>query len=93
MTAQHVGSVPTYISSGLFELMKKAVENPKWCNDWKGVWHDVLTMSLAAYQVPAARAGRWLFDVIITGVGRKRRHCLVICLDGAGVTLMLPEDC
>lgn len=92
VTAQHLGTVPTFISCGLFEMMRKAVENPKIHNDWRGVWHDVLTMSAARSRARQGLSGTWPFEVIITGVGNNRKHRLFITLDGAGITLMRPED-
>ena len=36
---------PVACTIGVFELMKKAVEHPRWCNDYPGILHDILTMS------------------------------------------------
>ncbi len=86
---------PVAMTAGVFSLIKRAVEHPKHCNDYKGVWHDVLYMS------HAAPAKRWqtgcLFPVIITGTGRRRNHTLKIECgpgdDGEPVmTVMLPEE-
>lgn len=71
VTRQHFGSVHVAMTSALFELIKKAVEHPRHCNDWRGVWHDICWMS----RVTVARGGG-LFIVIIAGTGRIRNHIL-----------------
>ncbi len=86
---------PIAMTAGVFAVIQRAVENKKYCNDYKGVWHDVLYMS----RVMPIR--KWstgcLFKVIITGTGRKRYHTFKIeC--GAGdnaepvLTVMLPDE-
>jgi hypothetical protein len=55
VSAQHVGSAPVAMTSALFEMIRGAVENRKHCNDWKGVWHDVLWMSTGARRALAQR--------------------------------------
>ena len=86
---------PVAMTAGVFGLIQRAVENEKYCNDYRGVWHDVLYMSRMA------PVKRWqtgcLFRVIITGTGRKRSHTLKIECgpgdDGEPVlTVMLPEE-
>ncbi len=83
------------MTAGVFGLIRRAVEKKRHCNDYRGVWHDVLYMSRTA------PVKRWqtgcLFRVIITGTGRKRNHTLKIeCGPGDDaepvLTVMLPEE-
>ncbi len=86
---------PVAMTAGVFGLIRRAVENKRHCNDYRGVWHDVLYMSRTT------PVKRWqtgcLFRVIITGTGRKRNHTLKIeCGPGDDaepvLTVMLPEE-
>lgn len=58
---------PIACTIAVFEIMRKAVENPRYCNDYAGVLHDMLWMSRTM--------GRWMdeqtriFRVIIQGAG------------------------
>ena len=86
---------PVAMTAAVFDLMRRAVEHPRWCNDYKGVWHDILGMS-RMNPVQKWETG-CLFQVIITGVGRKRKHTLKIeCGPGDDaepvLTVMLPEE-
>ena len=86
---------PVAMTAAVFGLIQRAVENEKYCNDYKGVWHDVLGMRrMAAVQ-------RWetgcLFRLIITGTGRRRNHTLKIeCGPGDNgepvMTVMMPDE-
>lgn len=85
---------PIAMTAAVWALIDRAVKNRKHCNDYKGVWHDILWMSRLA---PAVDYPSRLFSVIITGVGRKRRHTLKIhCGPGDEgepvLTVMLPEE-
>ena len=60
---------PVACTTGVFELMKKAVEHPSWFNDYPGILHDILTMSKHGRMLDRSTV---LFEVIITGTGRKR---------------------
>lgn len=74
VSRQHFPGVHVAMTAAVFALMEKAVTNPKYANDWRGVWHDILYMSRA---MPVRTwAGGRLFQVIITGTGRKRYHTL-----------------
>jgi hypothetical protein len=92
VTAERFGLTrPVYLTRSLFGLIEKAVENPRWLNDWSGVWHDITWMSRGA--VRGLQAGdRRDFVVIITGAGRRRNHRLTVAFDGLAFTYMLPEE-
>lgn len=83
ISRQHF-KIPVTISDGLLAVLETAVNNPRWANDYKGIWHDICSMCI--------RSGRDLspttrdFTVIITGAGRQRywRLLAVIREDGAG---------
>lgn len=95
VTRQHY-KYPVAMTAAVFALMEKAVNHPKWCNDYKGVWHDILGMSkmnITRRFDPTTH----LFKVIITGLGRKRTHELkAVCGPGDDaepvITIMLPEE-
>ena len=78
VTLQHFKTTKVYMTRALFLLIEKAVKNKRWCNDWKGVWHDILWMSKGARRVVAERSRPALFKVIITGTGRKRLYVLKV---------------
>ncbi len=78
VTQQHLGNVKAYMTRALFDLIEKAVSNRRWCNDWKGVWHDILWMSRGVRQVALQRNRPALFKVIITGTGRQRLYTLKV---------------
>ncbi len=78
VTRQHLGDTKAYMTRALFDLIEKAVSNKRWCNDWKGVWHDILWMSRGVRKVVVQRNRPTLFKVIITGTGRKRLHTLKV---------------
>lgn len=84
VSAQHVGQMPVSMTASVFALIEKAVENKNHCNDWRGVWHDIMWMSAGARR---RLAGSFdgsetsaLFLVIITGTGRVRNHTLKVGL-------------
>jgi len=94
VTRQHY-KYPVAMTAAVFALMEQAVNHPKWCNDYKGVWHDILWMS-RMFPVRRWETG-CLFQVVITGTGRKRKHTLKIeCGPGDDaepvLTVMLPEE-
>ena len=95
VTRQHY-KWPVAMTAAVFALMEQAVNHPKWCNDFKGVWHDILGMS-KMYITRRISKSSHLFEVIITGTGRKRKHTLkVICGPGDDaepvITILLPEE-
>ncbi len=93
VSRQHFGDTPVAMTAALFALIEKAVNNPKYRNDYRGVWHDICWMS----RVTPSRAREVVyFKVIIAGTGRKRLHLLkrVMTLGESGpeVTFMLPDE-
>ena len=89
---------PVYVTSGVFEIMSRAVANKRWCNDWRGVWADVCNMARMA--IKASRFDDLVrFQVIIRGAGRKSLYtflaqCGPVDIDSPEpcITIMLPED-
>ena len=93
VSRQHFGDKPVAMTAAVFSLIKRAVENQKWLNDYKGVWHDVLSMM--AFYVRAnvnARGNTVVFKVIITGTGRTRNHWLKATVDAEGLLISLPNE-
>lgn len=96
MTRQHrVSRAPggVFMTASLFGLIERAVKAPRWLNDFRGVWHDVLTMA-DWYRAPlrAVDRGRATFRVKITGTGRRSLHTLAVAWDGEAFTFMLPKE-
>ena len=102
VTRQHLASTPCYLSVGLLSLIERAVAHPKACNDYPGVWHDVLWMARVSFRgrgpTPSAlpellEVGETRsFSVVITGTGRQRRYTLRVGFDGQAITICLPEE-
>ena len=87
---------PVYITSGVWSLIKMAVNNKKHCNDLNGVVWDVLYMARFGQDIaPDTR----VFKVTITGCGKKRTHVFYMQIGPTDIndpapamTIMLPED-
>ncbi len=97
MTRDRYNGSPVYLTAGLHALIQRAVDHPRHCNDWPGVWWDVLWMSTAAVNRAAVEAkeqgsGYGQFAVIITGTGRRTHHTICVALSGDGLTFMLPGE-
>jgi len=100
VTAQHFGSDAgeVVMTAALFETIKRAVENERHCNDYKGVWHDVLFVGRPAtvHAIKTFRATGSVapcgFKVIITGTGRKKVHTVYVAFDGEALTYGFAED-
>ena len=60
---------PVACTAAVFSIMQKAVDNPRWGNDYAGVLHDMLWMSRTHRQ--QLDPSTVLFDVIIKGAGRQ----------------------
>ena len=63
---------PVACTIAVFEIMQKAVENPRYCNDYAGVLHDMLWMSRTMSRRVDEQTR--IFKVIIQGAGRQRYY-------------------
>ncbi len=92
--AQHF-KYPVACTSAVWDMIEKACSNEKYCNDIKGVIHDMLYM--------ARKMGRAVdettsyFPVIITGLGRVTKYEFkIVCGPGDDaepvLTIMLPGE-
>lgn len=92
ITREHFGECPVYIAHHLFTLITKAVANPRTCNSWDGVLHDLFQMAKFS-GLRRLQAGRTMvYTCIITGAGRVRNHKIFLNFDGSALTFMLAED-
>lgn len=86
---------PIACTAAVFEIMRRAVENPRYCNDYKGVLHDMLHMSKVYKRQLSPSAV--MFRVIITGAGRSRNYDFKLVV-GPGdqgepvITIMMPNE-
>lgn len=86
---------PIACTSAVFDIMRRAVENPRYCNDYAGILHDMLYMSKVASR--KLDASTVFFTVIIVGAGRSRYHDFKLQV-GPGdnaepvITIMLPHE-
>lgn len=88
---------PIAMTPAVFELIQQAVEQTEHCNDWQGVWHDILWMAKVDPTRQQVDPNTVIFTVIITGVGRSRyKQLKFVCgPDDDGLpclTLMLPDE-
>ena len=86
---------PIACTSAVFEIMRKAVENKRHCNDFAGIIHDILHMSRVYKRTISDTTV--MFRVIIKGAGRKSIYDFkMVCgPDDIGVpclTIMLPSE-
>lgn len=94
--AQHYPGRSIACTAAVFETMRRAVENKRFCNDYAGVLHDMLWMS-RVHKTRIIDPYTCEFTVIITGAGRKRLYTFKI-VGGPGdhgepvATIMLPEE-
>ena len=75
--------------------MQKAVENPRYCNDYAGILHDMLYMSKVYRRI--LNDSTLIFRVIIKGAGRISNYDFkMVCSgDDTGapcLTIMLPSE-
>ncbi len=89
VTRQHCGGRPVYLSRNLFDTIERSANNKRVHTDWKGIWHDVLSMSWVA-RLPVDRVRA--FEVIIVGAGRKRKYRLWVKDQPDGLYFMFPGD-
>ena len=69
----------------VYELIEKAVDNPKWHNDYAGVWWDIGFMGGVNRCGTRLRNDqlKWYgMKTIITGTGRKRLYRFKFTLEG-----------
>ena len=83
-------------TTGVWEIVERAIANKHWRNDLNGVVHDILWMSRHG-KVADLDASTILFRVIIKGAGRRSLYAFkVVCGPGdAGepvITVMLPDE-
>lgn len=96
--AKDVGyKYPIYLTACVIDIIDIAVNNPKHCNDWNGVLWDILWMS-RNYATTIDKQTH-SFQVIITGVGRKKYHKFYIQCGPTDIddptpalTIMTPQD-
>lgn len=86
---------PISCTSSVFGIMKKAVENSEYSNDYAGILHDMLWMSkVMKRQIDESTI---IFRVIIAGAGRQRNYDFKLQV-GPGdqgepvITIMMPDE-
>lgn len=86
---------PIAFTAAVFDIMQKAVENPRYCNDYAGIVHDMLWMSkVMKRQIDESTV---MFRVIIAGAGRQRNYDFKLAV-GPGdhgepvITIMMPDE-
>ena len=87
---------PVACTAAVWGVIEHAVNNPKWCNDLKGVVWDVLYMS-RKYIVRRIDPTSHIFRVTIKGAGRKSVYdWKVVCGPGDNaepvLTIMEPNE-
>lgn len=95
VTRQHF-KIPVAMTRRVFDTMERAVENKRHCNDYKGVWHDILWMSHSRCARMIDRHTS-LFTVIIKGAGRQTYyHMKAVCGPGDNgepvLTIMFQDE-
>lgn len=86
---------PICATTAVFEVMQKAVENKRYCQDYAGILHDMLFMSKAMGR--KLDESTVLFRCIIQGAGRSKYHDFKLMVhagdQGEGViTISLPNE-
>lgn len=87
---------PVACTSAVWGIVERAVASKNHCNDIRGVMWDILLMSQKGI-TQKIDDSQHLFQVIITGAGRKKIHTFrLICGPGDNmepvITIMLPEE-
>lgn len=86
---------PVACTADVFNIMRRAVENRRHRNDYKGVVHDMLWMSRTYKRQLSPSAV--MFRVIITGAGRRKTFDFKLVV-GPGdqgepvITIMMPDE-
>lgn len=86
---------PIACTIAVFEVMQRAVENPRYCNSYAGILHDMLWMSRCMGR--KVDESTVMFRVIIQGAGRSKYHDFKLAVgpndDGSPcITIMLPNE-
>lgn len=86
---------PIACTAAVFDLMRKAVENPRYSNNYVEILYDILWMSRAMKR--QLDESTVIFPVIIAGAGRQRNYEFKLNVgpgdDGEPViTIMLPAE-
>lgn len=87
---------PVAMTSAVYDIICKAVDNPNHNNDFDGVWWDIIWMA-QNYAKRHMDGSQVLFKVIIVGAARKRNYILKLHI-GPGdfaepvITVMLPDE-
>lgn len=87
---------PVACTSTVWAIIEKAYNNPRACNDMKGLVWDLLWMS-QHHHIKRYDSSTYLFKVKIIGAGRKQIFTFkVICGPGDNsepvITITLPEE-
>jgi hypothetical protein len=86
---------PVACTAAVWAIVDKAVKNPRWMNDLRGVLHDMLWMSRMMKR--SIDPSTVLFQVIIKGAGRKSTYQFKLNV-GPGdnaepvITIMMPNE-
>ena len=88
---------PVAMTAGVFAIIEQAVEAKKYCNDYAGIWHDILSMAKQGRDI-AGGTGK-TFSVIIQRWDRMPRNIeemKILCHPGDHakpvLTVMLPHE-
>lgn len=86
---------PIACTAAVFDIIKRAVDNKEFHNDYPGVVHDILYMSRALHR--EINESTILFRVVIQGAGLKTEYDFKLVV-GPGddakpvITIMLPNE-
>jgi hypothetical protein len=88
---------PIACTATLWQLVQQAISNLKHGNDLLGVLHDILWMSRRNKKAISNDGCTWLFQVLISGTGKKDVHTLKLVLGQGDVeapvlTLMISGE-
>lgn len=88
---------PVFLTSSVYEIIDKAVNNKQHCNSWTGVLRDIIYMSV--YCSDPIDEATHAFTVRITGARRKKDYRMVVKCGPMDIddptptiTIMMPED-
>jgi hypothetical protein len=86
---------PIACTAAVFSIMEKAVNNPRYGNDYAGILHDMLWMSKAMGR--ALDDSTVVFRCIVQGAGRSKYHDFKIQVHPGDqgepvITILLPEE-